>query len=131
VKDLLEHGKFIEWIRSECHFTERTAQTYMQVWRNVGPKYETISHLRPTTIYRIAAPGTPPEARRSILAEGPALSDEEALKLIREVRSHELMWIGTVQKEASRRRRRVKREVASKDPQVRQAADWQSHEVIR
>jgi hypothetical protein len=33
IKADLDHGKFIDWVKAECHFSYRTAHRYMRVYR--------------------------------------------------------------------------------------------------
>jgi hypothetical protein len=68
VKEALPHGQFTKWLAAEFSWNERTARNYMNVAVAFGGKKEIIADLRPSHLYRLAAPSTPPEARDSIIA---------------------------------------------------------------
>nr|WP_294543286.1 DUF3102 domain-containing protein [uncultured Rhodopila sp.] len=68
VKAALPHGQFTNWLVAEFSWNERTARNYMNVAAAFGGKKEIIADLRPSHLYRLAAPSTPPEARDSIIA---------------------------------------------------------------
>jgi hypothetical protein len=68
VKAALPHGQFTNWLAAEFSWHERTARNYMNVAAAFGGKKEIIADLRPSHLYRLAAPSTPPEARDSIIA---------------------------------------------------------------
>jgi hypothetical protein len=68
VKAALPHGQFTNWLVAEFSWNERTARNYMNVAAAFGGKREIIADLRPSHLYRLAAPSTPPEARDSIIA---------------------------------------------------------------
>lgn len=55
VKDILGHGYFGKWLKSEVNYTERTAQNYMNVARAFGDKSETVSQLPRRTTYDLAS----------------------------------------------------------------------------
>src|SRR5260221_4870347 len=63
VKDQLEHGQFSDWLQAECGFSLRTAENYMLASRFIADKNANIAFLslQPTTVYKLAARGTPPE----------------------------------------------------------------------
>jgi hypothetical protein len=58
VKDELEHGQFLKWIRHECHLSVRTAQRAMQAAQIAG-KYDKLAHLPVAAILAIAGPAVP------------------------------------------------------------------------
>jgi hypothetical protein len=66
VKQELEHGQWLPWLRVEFGWTDRTARNFMAVAEHFG-KSETISDLRiePTAAYLLAAPSAPNEARQA------------------------------------------------------------------
>lgn len=68
VKNELGHGAFKNWLDAEVLWTIRTAQNYMNVVRNIGEKYETVSHLPLTTIYELAAPALSDLVRQELIA---------------------------------------------------------------
>jgi Protein of unknown function (DUF3102) len=67
VKKRLGHGQFSDWLKAKFGLTVRTAQNYMQVAERFGGKSETVSHLPPTALYKLAAPSTPTAAATKIL----------------------------------------------------------------
>jgi hypothetical protein len=66
VKDQLDHGQFSSWIASDVGYSQRTAQNYMNAFRCLGDKSETVSLLPIKTIYDIAS--LPNEQREDIVA---------------------------------------------------------------
>jgi hypothetical protein len=69
VKALLQHGRFLAWLRDEIRMEPRTAQRMMSVALNL--KSDTVSQMRmaPTALYLLASDSTPPEVREQILDE--------------------------------------------------------------
>jgi hypothetical protein len=68
VKNKLEHGAFKKWLDAEVRWSIRTAQNYMNFAKNIGDKYETVSHLPLTTIYELADPSVPDLVRQELIA---------------------------------------------------------------
>jgi hypothetical protein len=66
IKDRLEHGQFGKWLVAEFGMTERTAQNYMSA-AALASKCETVSVLRPKTLYLLAAPATPEPVRQAVI----------------------------------------------------------------
>lgn len=56
VKDVLPHGAFGPWVAHELGITPRTAQNYMNAAGFLTGKSETVSHLPPAILYKLAAP---------------------------------------------------------------------------
>jgi hypothetical protein len=106
VKARLNHGQFGKWIEAEFSMTPRTAQNYMRVAEVIGPKYETVSHLRPTTIYALAGPSVPAEVRERVV-EAERLPDSTVKMMIAEA----------LQQDARAKRRRALKE--SREAQLR------------
>lgn len=67
MKERLEHGLFTRWVEGALGMTPRSAQNYMQAASTLGDKSETVSHLPPTTLYKLAAPSTPSPIREEIV----------------------------------------------------------------
>jgi hypothetical protein len=57
-KKRLEHGNFGDWVRDECGFTIRTAQTYMRIHK-LADKSEKVSLLNPAALRCLARRSTP------------------------------------------------------------------------
>jgi hypothetical protein len=49
VKQMLEHGQFVQWVEKECGFSIRTAQNYMRVAEFFEGKSATVALLSPAT----------------------------------------------------------------------------------
>ena len=70
VKQQLEHGTFQSWLRTEFEWSEQTARQFMQVYRwseTLQNKNFVFSQLATSALYLLAAPSTPPEARKEVL----------------------------------------------------------------
>ncbi|NER79362.1 MAG: DUF3102 domain-containing protein [Leptolyngbya sp. SIO1D8] len=72
VKDRLEHGDFLRWLTQEFDWSARTAQQFMNVARHF--KSEKFSDLgfTPSALNILAAPSTPPPARKEALKRAKA-----------------------------------------------------------
>ena len=91
MKDRLPHGQFGTWLSAEFGFTERTAQNYMAA-AALAAKYETVSYLRPKTLYRLAAPTTPEAVRQTLIGRfnaGEKVADHAVKELIDEAKWQE------------------------------------------
>lgn len=67
VKFLLGHGRFLAWLATEFHWSERTARNFMNVARSF--KSESVADLfTPKTLYLLASPSTPDTARAEVIA---------------------------------------------------------------
>lgn len=66
VKDYLPHGQFQNWVESEFDLSYRMARNLMNVAETYAGKSEIISLFNDTTLYLLAAPSTPEEARQEI-----------------------------------------------------------------
>lgn len=60
VKDALEHGQFLAWLRAEFSWRERTARNFMSVAEHFGKsaKFADLT-IQPSAAYLLAAPSTP------------------------------------------------------------------------
>lgn len=71
VKDRLDHGAFAAWCQVEAGIEPRSAQRYMQAARLVGslpePARDTVTHLPPSTLYKLAAPSAPAEVVKEVV----------------------------------------------------------------
>jgi hypothetical protein len=59
MKDRLGHGHFGAWLKAEFDITERSAENYMNAFKFLEGKSETVSYLPPSIIYKLAAPSAP------------------------------------------------------------------------
>ena len=66
-KQLVGHGRFANWLRSEFGWSERTAERYMRAFEVFGSKNDTVSVLEPTVIYALSARSTPSAVREAVL----------------------------------------------------------------
>jgi hypothetical protein len=89
IKDrLLHHGMFGKWLSAEFGYTERTAENYMNAAR-LTAKSETVSVLKPKTLYQLAAPSTPELLKQDIIDRfnaGEVISDRDVVAAISEAR---------------------------------------------
>src|SRR5215207_8229244 len=68
VKGKLPHGRFNRWIVEEFHFSERTAQNYMNAAAAFADRPATVAYLPATLVYDLAAKTTPPGVRADIVS---------------------------------------------------------------
>lgn len=68
VKERLDHGLFVRWVEAELRMSARSAQHMMLAATQLGHKSEIVSHLPPSTLYRLAAPSTPAPVRDEIVS---------------------------------------------------------------
>ena len=66
VKDMLPHGSFLPWVES-FGMERRGALRAMQVADVFGTKWDTVSHLPISVVYKLAAPSTPDEVRDLVI----------------------------------------------------------------
>jgi len=65
-KSHLDHGQWMEWLRVEFNWTERTAENAMNAARLIA-KNENFSILSDSVQYMIGAPSTPEPAQKQVL----------------------------------------------------------------
>ncbi|MGY4399882.1 DUF3102 domain-containing protein [Bradyrhizobium sp. USDA 3315] len=108
-REKLPRGQFLDWIKAECGFGEKTAYNYISAaifvedWRlNV-----TVTNLRPALVYRLAAKNVPPPLVQDVvqrLKNGEAISTcavSEALEVSKQER------LETQKKQIAQKRREV------------------------
>ncbi len=61
VKQMLEHGQFVDWVAKECGLSIRTCQNYTRTAEFLEGKSATVALLPPATLYRLSAKNAPPE----------------------------------------------------------------------
>ena len=66
-KAKLQHGLWQAWLEIECDMHIRSAQRFMRAAKSLSDKSDIVSFLPPSTIYDLAAPSIPEEARASII----------------------------------------------------------------
>lgn len=84
VKELLGHGNFLPWIKSEFGMSERSARNFMAVADRFG-KSATVADFSPRILYALAAPSTPDDvveeaAVRAEAGEKITADDVKAMK---------------------------------------------------
>lgn len=101
VKEAVGHGHFGPWLRAEFGWTERTAQNFMNVAEQFGPKAKLISDftIQPTAAYLLAAPSVPEKAREAAVERAEA-GEEITTGVAKEI-------IAKVRKRAARRTKAV------------------------
>src|SRR5829696_4229031 len=68
VKRKLPHGRFNSWIAEEFHFSERTAQNYMNAAAAFAHRTAIVAYLPATLVYDLAAKSTPSAVREDIVS---------------------------------------------------------------
>ncbi|MBD2308655.1 DUF3102 domain-containing protein [Chroococcidiopsis sp. FACHB-1243] len=68
VKDKLKHGRFINWIEAEFHWSYPTAARFMQVADRFGSQIYQIDKFAPSAMYELAAPSTSKQAIEEAIA---------------------------------------------------------------
>ena len=113
IKAKLAHGKFGNWLTYHFGMSERTAQNYMNSATAFGSAPKVVDVLPPSTVYKLAATGTPEEIRLFVIesvASGGALGPKEIETRIAKARSDE-------------RQKREEERAAKHEEQA-----WQKHE---
>lgn len=104
-KPLLPHGQFGEWVQHNFNMSERSAQTYMQVWKRFGQN-ENMQKVQFSNLQKMLAlpEGTEDQfAAENDLKTMTARQVEQAVKIARGEVQHELDQERTARKNAERR----------------------------
>lgn len=85
IKQSLPHGEFLPWIEREFEMSQPSAKRFMSVASRFTGKSLTMSDLKPTVLYELAAPSTPPEVVEQITekasqGESVSVAEVKALK---------------------------------------------------
>jgi len=72
MKDRLGHGHFGAWLKAEFDITERSAENYMNAFKFLEGKSETVSYLPPSVVYKLAAPSAPAAVVAEVVAAAEA-----------------------------------------------------------
>lgn len=72
VKELLPHGAWGDWLSTEFHMSERTAQNLMGVATKFGAKSATVADLSVSVLYLLAGDSVPEEAREEVIQRAAA-----------------------------------------------------------
>lgn len=92
VKAKLDHGQFLHWIEAEVNINTRSAQNYMRAAEWSNGKYETVSHLEPTTIYLLSSPSTPEIVEQEVLrrvASGAPIATDAVKAMVADAKAEE------------------------------------------
>jgi hypothetical protein len=71
-KNRCEHGAWAPWLEREFNLSDRMAQHLMNSYAKFGGKSETISDLRMSVVFLLAAPSTPKEVIEDTIADAKA-----------------------------------------------------------
>jgi hypothetical protein len=80
-KQILEHGGFGAWVRSEAGLQLRMAQIWMKLAEFAEGRDELVAGLGTTVAYKLAAPSTPDEVRNRAI-EMAARGERVTLKMV-------------------------------------------------
>ena len=89
VKDSMGFGEFTKWLDREFSMTDRTARNYMRAATWAEGKTEIISDLSPTTLYLLAAPSTPEDIWKEVIADidaGKPIDEKKIKRRVQEVK---------------------------------------------
>jgi hypothetical protein len=127
VKERLGHGNFLEWIKREFDWGERTARNFMMVHERFKSANFADLQIDVSALYLIAAPSTPEPARKEVVRRaenGEAVSHEGARALVQ--RFQETGEIPDIKVSLPEMIARVRREIAP--PPVRKTAEERHEE---
>lgn len=92
IKKSLPHGEFLPWIEREFEMKERTARNFISVAERF-PKSAIIADFKPSVLYELAAPSTPPEVVQQVTAkveQGETVTVAQVKELRRQAKEAEL-----------------------------------------
>jgi DUF3102 family protein len=96
VKGRLGHGCFGAWLHAEFAWSEASAYNMIRAAHAFSAVRFTDLDIRPSALYALAAPSTPPGARAAAVMraeEGEAITHSVALAIVREYRGLQLAAI--------------------------------------
>lgn len=115
VKELLGHGRFLEWVHAEFAWTDRTARNYMSAADQFAFKAEIISDLPPNEVYLLASPSTPPSIRDAVVARleaGDRVEPFEVRALVRDAKEEAHRVKAEAQMSSRQRKTKAQRQAA-------------------
>jgi hypothetical protein len=90
VKEALEHGQFLKWLKGEFGWSERMARNFMAVAQHFGKSANFADlTIQPSAAYLLAAPAVPDEARQTAIAKaeaGEEITFSAAKKMVAEAK---------------------------------------------
>jgi hypothetical protein len=131
MKELLEHGQFLEWVHAEFAWTDRTAENYMRAATEFSDKIEIISNLPLTEVYRLASPSTPPSVRDAVVARletGEHIEPAEVRELVRDAKEDARRVEAEAQLSPQQRKTKAQRQAKR---QAKEEREWQEHRTRR
>ncbi|GJE57316.1 DUF3102 domain-containing protein [Methylobacterium thuringiense] len=132
MKERLDHGLFLKWVGSEMSLTARTAQNFMQTAAQLGSKSETVSHLPPTTLYKLASPSLPDPIREEIVGRldaGEALTPKAIDSRIWEARKEAEREAAEAKLTPDERKRQAKSKRDADARRRREHERWQAEQA--
>src|SRR4051812_25363257 len=67
VRDQLEHGRFVEWIETQCGLSRTHAYRCIDVAERLGSQISQLGNLPLMTLYALAAKATPDDVRDHVV----------------------------------------------------------------
>jgi hypothetical protein len=116
-KQMLGHGQFIHWLKTECGFSVSSAENYIRVceFTEHDDRFPTVTILPPATLYLISAKNAPPEVVQAVVARaagGEPVPAAEVKRMFRDFKSRN-------RKETqSKRREQAKKAIAKANAQA-------------
>jgi hypothetical protein len=98
IKDKLEHGQFLRWVKDGVGISISTAERSMRAAEWAETKSSIVTNLKPALLQVLSAKSTPGSIQKSVLERIEAGKKVTAVSVLWEVRQH---------KEAAARRRRA------------------------
>jgi gas vesicle protein len=89
VKEALEHGHFLKWLRAEFGWGERTAYNFISVAERFKIANFASLPIQPSAAYLLAAPSVPDEARQVAIQKaeaGEAITTKVAKEIVAEAK---------------------------------------------
>jgi hypothetical protein len=84
IKQTLDHGQFMDWLRAEFHWNDRTAEKYMTAARVFKVEDLEGVNISQTALYELSAPSTPEKAKFEALErakKGEQISKKKATQI--------------------------------------------------
>jgi hypothetical protein len=72
IKEALDHGQFLPWLKAEFGWSERTAQNFMRVAEQFKSAKIADLPIQPSAAYYLAAPSVPDDARQKAVEKAEA-----------------------------------------------------------
>ena len=66
MKDMLQHGQWLDWLQTEFQMSQPTASRMMAVAEKFGSKVFNLNNLQPSVLYMLAGDSVPEPAREAV-----------------------------------------------------------------